>query len=89
MKKGIHPEQRKVIYRDVSTDFAILVNSTIDKTSGTEKWTDGNEYPVYKADISSASHPFYTGTQRVLDTEGRVEKFNKKFKSLASMKKKK
>lgn len=81
-------EYRSIIYKDVSTGFSILTKSTIEKTSGTEKWEDGNEYPVYKADISSSSHPFYTGTQRVLDTEGRVEKFNKKFGGFANRRKK-
>ncbi len=89
MKKGIHPDYRPVIYKDVSTGFAILTQSTVEKTTGTEKWEDGNEYPVYVVDISSASHPFYTGTQRVLDTEGRVEKFNKKYKSFSKLSKKK
>ena len=89
MKKGIHPEYRPVIFKDVSTDFAVLTRSTLQKTTDTMKWEDGQEYPVYLADISSASHPFYTGTQRVLDTEGRVEKFNRKYKSMASLRKKK
>lgn len=79
MKKDIHPDYRKVVFKDVSTDFAILTGSTI-QTKDTIKWTDGNEYPLYKVDISSSSHPFYTGTQKVLDTEGRVERFNKKYR---------
>lgn len=86
MKKGIHPEYRPVVFKDVSNDFAILTRSTIN-TSETIKWEDGNEYPLYKVDISSASHPFYTGTQRIVDTEGRVEKFNKKFGSFYKKKK--
>ena len=89
MKKGIHPEYRPVIFKDVSTGFAVLTRSTLEKGTETMKWEDGKEYPVYLADISSASHPFYTGTQRVLDTEGRVEKFNRKYKSMAALKKKK
>ena len=88
MKKGIHPEYRPVIFKDVSTGFAILTRSTLEKTTETMKWEDGNEYPVYLADISSSSHPFYTGTQRVIDTEGRVEKFKKKYKNMAFLKKK-
>ena len=89
MKKGIHPKYRPVIFKDVSTNFAILTRSTLEKSSETMKWEDGNEYPVYLADISSSSHPFYTGTQRVLDTEGRVEKFKRKYKNMASLKKRK
>ena len=88
MKKGIHPQYRSIIFKDVSTEFAVLTRSTLEKTSGAMKWEDGNEYPVYLADISSASHPFYTGTQKILDTEGRVEKFNRKYKSMARLKKK-
>ena len=77
MKKGIHPEYRDVVFKDVSSDFEIITRSTI-KT--TDKITvGGKEYPLYKVDISSASHPFYTGTQRVMDTEGRVDRFKKKY----------
>lgn len=78
MKKDIHPDYRQVVFKDVSTDFAILTRSTI-KTTETIKWEDGKEYPLHKVDISSASHPFYTGKQRILDTEGRVDKFMKKY----------
>jgi large subunit ribosomal protein L31 len=77
MKKGIHPEYRDVVFKDVSSDFEIITKSTI-KT--TDKITvGGKEYPLFKVDISSASHPFYTGTQRVMDTEGRVDRFKKKY----------
>ncbi|MGE3610045.1 MAG: type B 50S ribosomal protein L31 [Bacteriovoracaceae bacterium] len=77
MKKGIHPEYREVVFKDVSADFEIITRSTI-KT--TDKITlNGKEYPLYKVDISSASHPFYTGTQKVIDTEGRVDRFKKKY----------
>ena len=78
MKKGIHPNYRPVVFKDVSTDYAILTKSTIE-TNDTIQWEDGQEYPLFKVDISSASHPFYTGTQRILDTEGRVDKFKKKY----------
>ena len=78
MKKDIHPNYVDVVFKDVSSDFAILTKSTI-ATKETIKWTDGKEYPLHKVDISSSSHPFYTGTQKVLDTEGRVERFNRKF----------
>lgn len=78
MKKDIHPEYRPVVFKDVSCDFSFLTQSTIE-TSETIKWTDGKEYPLAKVDISSASHPFFTGKQKFVDTAGRVEKFQKKF----------
>lgn len=78
MKTGIHPDYRPVIFKDKTADFAFLTRSTI-RTTETLKWTDGNEYPVYYVDISSASHPFYTGRQQFVDTMGRVDKFRKKF----------
>jgi len=78
MKKGIHPNYRPVVFQDASADFAILTRSTI-ATSDTIQWEDGNTYPLVKLEISSASHPFFTGKQKLLDTTGRVEKFNKKY----------
>jgi large subunit ribosomal protein L31 len=78
MKKGIHPEYRPVVFQDVSADFAFLTRSTV-QSKATIKWEDGNEYPLVKVDISSASHPFFTGKQKFVDTAGRVEKFQKKF----------
>jgi large subunit ribosomal protein L31 len=78
MKKGIHPEYRPVVFHDVSSEFSILTRSTI-KTSETIQWTDGNTYPLVKLEISSGSHPFFTGKQKLMDTAGRVEKFNKKY----------
>ncbi len=78
MKKGIHPEYRPVVFQDSSADFAFLTRSTI-KTSETIKWEDGNTYPLVKLEISSASHPFFTGKQKLVDTAGRVEKFKKKY----------
>jgi large subunit ribosomal protein L31 len=77
MKKDIHPNYREVVFRDVSANFEILTRSTI-KTTETTSY-NGKEYPLYKVDISSASHPFYTGTQRMMDTEGRVDRFKKKY----------
>ncbi len=75
MKKDIHPENyRQVIFHDNSSGEQFLIGSTVD-TSETAKWTDGKEYPVYNVEISSASHPFYTGKEKMLDTAGRVEKF--------------
>lgn len=85
MKKDIHPDYRYVVFKDVSADYAILTRSTI-KTNDTIKWEDGKEYPLFKVDISSASHPFYTGQQKVVDTEGRVERFMKKYGKTTSSK---
>ncbi len=78
MKKGIHPNYRPVVFQDVSCDFAILTRSTI-STSDTIVWEDGNTYPLVKLEISSGSHPFFTGKQKLLDTAGRVEKFKRKY----------
>ncbi len=78
MKKDIHPEYRPVVFQDVSADFSFLTRSTV-KSNNTIKWEDGKEYPLVKVDISSASHPFFTGKQKFVDTAGRVEKFQKKF----------
>ncbi|OGU70327.1 MAG: 50S ribosomal protein L31 [Ignavibacteria bacterium RBG_16_34_14] len=78
MKKGIHPEYRPVVFQDASADFAILTRSTI-KTTDTIEWKDGKTYPVVKLEISSASHPFFTGKQKLVDTAGRVEKFKRKY----------
>lgn len=78
MKKEIHPNLRKVVFQDSSCDYSFLTLSTIE-TKETVQWEDGNEYPLAKVEISSESHPFYTGKQKLLDTEGRVERFNKKW----------
>jgi len=78
MKPDIHPKYRAVVFRDVSADVSFLSKSTM-ASKETVKWEDGTEYPLIKVDISSASHPFYTGKQKFLDTAGRVEKFQKKF----------
>ena len=75
MKSDIHPKDfRPVIFHDNSSGARFLVGSTI-KTSATEKWEDGQEYPIAHVDVSSASHPFYTGQEKVMDTAGRVERF--------------
>lgn len=75
MKKDIHPkEYRQVIFEDSTSGKRFLIGSTIDTTK-TDKWDDGKEYPVFHVEISSASHPFYTGHAKVIDTAGRVEKF--------------
>ncbi|GEA87107.1 type B 50S ribosomal protein L31 [Cellulomonas cellasea] len=78
MKQGIHPEYGPVVFRDASADFAFLTRSTA-TSSKTIEWTDGKTYPVIDVETSSASHPFYTGTARVLDTAGRVEKFRRRY----------
>jgi large subunit ribosomal protein L31 len=79
MKKGIHPNYRPVIFYDHGANFSFLTRSTV-ATDETMKWTDGKEYPVYRVEISSASHPFFTGKMKFLDTTGRVERFTKKYK---------
>ncbi|EQC49189.1 ribosomal protein L31 [Bacteriovorax sp. BSW11_IV] len=87
MKQGIHPEYREVVFLDVSCNEQIITRSTIETDQTTT--VDGKEYPLVKLDISSMSHPFYTGKTKILDTEGRIEKFKKKFgNSYAALKKK-
>ena len=78
MRENIHPEYREVLFHDTSVDEYFLVRSTL-KTDQTREWTDGNTYPYHPLDVSSASHPFYTGKQKLLDTGGRVERFRKRF----------
>ena len=80
MKKDIHPEYREVVFQDVQSDFKFLTRSTM-KSDEKIKWEDGKEYPVIKVEVSSASHPFYTGKKIFVDTAGRVEKFNQKYKA--------
>ena len=78
MKKAIHPEYRAVVFQDISSDFKFLTRSTI-KTKETIRWEDGNEYPLVKIEVSSQSHPFYTGKQNIVDTAGRVDRFRRKY----------
>ncbi len=78
MKSGIHPKYSEVVFQDVASDFAILTRSTIESKESI-KWEDGKEYPLVKVEISSASHPFYTGKHKVLDSGGRVDKFKKRY----------
>ncbi|WP_330946562.1 type B 50S ribosomal protein L31 [Thermomonas sp. LB-4] len=78
MKAGIHPEYRDVVFQDVTSDFKILTRSTL-SSKETVKWEDGNEYPLIKVEVSSSSHPFYTGQNKVIDTSGRVDKFRKRY----------
>jgi large subunit ribosomal protein L31 len=75
MKKDIHPKDyRPVIFADNSSQARFLISSTIEAKE-TSKWTDGKEYPMHRVEISSASHPFYTNQEKIVDTAGRVEKF--------------
>ncbi len=87
MKQGIHPAYGPVVFRDRSSGFAFLTRSTLagDAPGGpgrppaTVEWTDGKTYPVVDVEVSSASHPFWTGSSRVVDTAGRVEKFRRRY----------
>lgn len=75
MKSSIHPTNyRPVVFSDEVAGFAFLTQSTA-QTTDTTKWEDGNEYPLVKVHISSASHPFFTGEEKIIDTEGRVDRF--------------
>jgi len=87
MKTAIHPEYHAVIFLDTASNHAILSRSTIDtKGRETMKWEDGNEYPVIKVEVSSESHSFYTGKQKIVDTAGRVERFKRKYTSRSKKK---
>jgi large subunit ribosomal protein L31 len=79
MKKDLHPtDYRPVVFSDETANFAFLTQSTAQSTD-TIKWEDGKEYPLVKLHISSASHPFFTGEEKIIDTEGRVDRFKAKF----------
>ncbi|MFF4958291.1 type B 50S ribosomal protein L31 [Streptomyces sp. NPDC001222] len=78
MRPGIHPELRSVVFRDRAANVSFLTRSTAHSTR-TVEWEDGHTYPVVDVEISSASHPFYTGTSRVVDTAGRVERFERRY----------
>ena len=81
MKTSIHPnDYRLVVFEDEAAGFSFLTRSTA-PTNETTKWEDGNEYPVVKIHISSASHPFFTGEEKIIDTEGRVDRFTAKMKA--------
>jgi len=84
MKNGIHPTgYKKVVFKDMSNNYMFLCFSTVD-TKETIKWEDGLEYPLFKLDISHKSHPFFTGQDMFIDTAGRIEKFNKRFKKVVA-----
>ena len=78
MKADIHPKYEPVIFQDVSSNFAFLTKSTM-TSKEKMKWEDGKEYPVVKVEISSQSHPFYTGKHKIVDSGGRVDKFRKRY----------
>ncbi len=78
MKSDIHPDYRAVVFQDVSAGTSFLTRSTIE-TDESIVWEDGNEYPLAKVEISSESHPFYTGQMKIVDTAGRVERFEKRY----------
>lgn len=79
MKKNIHPDYRTVVFNDLASGEKFLTRSTVKTTDKTIEWEDGNVYPVIDVEISSASHPFYTGKQRIMDSAGRVEKFKNRY----------
>lgn len=86
MKKDIHPASyRTVVFKDISLDKAWLGKSTAN-TKETTKWEDGNEYPLVKLEISSESHPFFTGKMKLVDTAGRIDKFKKRYSKKAEEK---
>ena len=78
MKADIHPNYRAVVFQDTAAGFSFLTKSTLGSKE-TIKWEDGNEYPLVKLEVSNVSHPYYTGKQKLLDTAGRIDKFNKKY----------
>ncbi|MCF8569979.1 type B 50S ribosomal protein L31 [Gordonia sp. HY002] len=78
MKTGIHPDYHPVVFRDAATGTEFLTRSTA-TSENTVDWSDGNVYPLIVVDVTSDSHPFWTGAQRVMDTEGRVERFNRRY----------
>ena len=78
MKKSIHPEYRPVVFKDSASGTLFLTQSTV-ATKETIQYEDGKEYPMFEVEISSASHPFYTGKQQLVDTAGRVERFKRKY----------
>ncbi len=80
MKEGIHPkEYRLVVFKDVSNEQAFITKSCVN-TKDTIVWEDGNEYPLFKVEISSTSHPYFTGKMKLIDTAGRVDKFTTRYK---------
>ncbi|ABM07886.1 50S ribosomal protein L31 type B [Arthrobacter sp. Rue61a] len=85
MKSDIHPKYEAVVFNDLASGTQFLTKSTV-SSSKTIEWEDGNTYPVIDVEISSESHPFYTGKQRIMDSAGRVERFNARFKGFGGKK---
>src|SRR4051794_29618581 len=85
MKSDIHPAYAPVVFRDLASGVSFLTKSTA-TSSKTVEWEDGNSYPLIEVEISSESHPFYTGKQRIMDSAGRVERFNARFKGFGGKK---
>lgn len=82
MKDGIHPTYRDVVFHDLSCDFKFITRSTVQSRDKIE--FEGKEYPLVKIEVSSESHPFFTGKHKIVDTAGRVDKFRKKFGAVGS-----
>ena len=82
MKDGIHPTYRDVVFHDLSCDFKFITRSTVNTRDKIE--FEGKEYPLVKIEVSSESHPFFTGKHKIVDTAGRVDKFRKKFGAVGS-----
>ena len=78
MKSDIHPNYRPVVFRDAGAEFSFITQSTVE-TSDTVVWEDGNEYPLVTVELSSASHPFFTGQMKIVATAGRVERFERRY----------
>ncbi len=83
MKSNLHPEYRPVVFQDTSSGFQFLTRSTIE-SKDTVEWEDGNTYPLAKVEISSVTHPFYTGKQILVDSGGRVERFRRRYAKVTS-----
>ena len=83
MKADIHPKYETVVFRDLASGVSFLTRSTV-TINKTIEWEDGNSYPVFDVEISSESHPFYTGKQRIMDSAGRVERFNARYKNFGT-----
>ena len=78
VRKGMHPEYRPVVFRDRSADYTFITRSTV-KSEKTIVWEDGVTYPVVDVELSDMSHPFYTGKMKIVDTAGRVDRFNRRY----------
>ena len=78
MKPEIHPEYRPVVFMDASADYKFLTRSTLDSNE-TIEWEDGNTYPLVRVEMSSASHPFFTGKQKLVDSGGRIDRFERRY----------